>query len=49
MHETEATTSVSRRERTEAVAARRICSILGLMAMSFSMYMSRWGMYDSGW
>ena len=37
MHETEATMIVSRRERTDAVAARRICSILGLIAMSFSM------------
>ncbi len=37
MQETEATTIMSRRERTDAVAESRICSIFGLIGMSFSI------------
>ncbi len=44
MHDTEATTITSRRVMTERVALWRILSICSLIAESFSMKVSVWGM-----
>ena len=44
MQDTEDTTITSRRSSREAVAARRSRSISSLMALSFSMKVSVWGM-----
>ena len=44
MQDTEATTITSRRCESDAVAERRIISIFGLMAESFSIYWSFAGM-----
>jgi hypothetical protein len=49
MHDTEATTIVSRRVRSAAVAEWRNRSISSLMDESFSMYVSLEAMYASGW
>jgi hypothetical protein len=49
MQDTEATTIVSRRVRSAAVAEWRSRSISSLMAASFSMKVSLDGMYASGW
>ena len=49
MHETEATTSTSRRSSSDFVAEWRIRSISSFTSASFSMYVSDCGMYASGW
>ena len=49
MHETEATTIVSRRVSRAAVAECRRRSISSLIEASFSMKVSLEGMYASGW
>ena len=49
MHDTDATTTVSRRVSSDDVAAWRNRSISSLIALSFSMYVSVRGMYASGW
>ena len=49
MQLTEATTITSRRSSREAVAARRSRSISSLMEASFSIKVSVWAMYASGW
>ena len=49
MQDTEETTMTSRRSISDAVADRRSRSISSLMAESFSMKVSVWGIYASGW
>ena len=49
MHETEATTITSRRSNSALLAESRSLSISSLREVSFSMYVSDWGMYASGW
>ena len=49
MHDTLATTIVSRRPNSDAVAAWRNRSISSLIELSFSMYRSCAGTYASGW
>ena len=49
MHETDETTITSRRSDRALVALWRRRSISSLMAESFSIYVSVWAMYASGW
>ncbi len=49
MHDTDATTTVSRLVRSEEVAAWRNRSISSLIDESFSMKVSVRAMYASGW
>jgi len=49
MHETELTTTTSRRERSDDVAECRSLSTSSLIDESFSMNVSVWAMYASGW
>ena len=49
MHDTEDTTTVSRRVSRELVALCRRRSTSSLMEESFSMNVSVWGTYASGW
>jgi len=49
MHETEDTTTTSRRDSSADVAEWRNRSTSSLMEESFSMYVSVCAMYASGW
>ena len=49
MQDTEDTTITSRRSRRDAVALNRRRSISSFTDESFSMKVSVWGMYASGW
>ncbi len=49
MHETDETTTTSRRVRREFVAEYRSRSTSSLIDVSFSMYVSVCGTYASGW
>ena len=49
MQDTDATTMTSRRSKRALDAARRSLSISSLREVSFSMYVSVWGTYASGW
>ena len=49
MHETDATTTVSRRSYSEQVALCRSLSISSFIDMSFSIYVSDEAIYASGW
>ena len=49
MHETEATTTTSRRVNSAEVAFSRSREMSSFCDESFSMYRSAWGTYASGW
>ncbi len=49
MHETDATTTTSRRVKSAEVAARRRRAMSSFWDESFSMYRSACGTYASGW
>ena len=49
MHDTDATTTTSRRDSRLDVAECLSRSTSSLMELSFSMYVSVWAMYASGW
>ena len=49
MHDTDATTTTSRRDSRLDVAECRRRSTSSLIDESFSMYVSVWAMYASGW
>ncbi len=49
MQDTDATITTSRLSNKERVAECRRRSISSLIVASFSMYVSLWGTYASGW
>ena len=49
MHETDATTTTSRRVNSDEVAERRSREMSSFREESFSMYRSACGTYASGW